>query len=153
MDILVVFSWFSQQGKCFVSQICDTKASGQWKNNQNHPKTNPNVRSLIYVFYYLYNSLLTNFGELNRSTVTEFAGRSHALFRVTTRKTTLPRLFWDFFSNDFQIKKVLLGMSPKIAIFRPKCEARTSSKWCNLRKNDTRHLAAAWCSVPPRFLP
>ena len=29
VDILVGFYWISQQGKCFVSQICDTKPIGR----------------------------------------------------------------------------------------------------------------------------
>ena len=49
--------------------------------------------------------------------VTVFTGRSQALLRAAEPISTLPRFFLDFISIKNKIKKVLLSMSPKIAIF------------------------------------
>ena len=71
--------------------------------------------------------------------ITEFTGRSQALFSLPELKTTLERIFCEFFSVKNQIKKVLYSMSPKITIFCSKCEAQRSSDWLRLPKKDTWH--------------
>ena len=62
------------------------------------------------------------------------------LFSSADTKITLERLFCEFFSVKNQIKKVLYSMSPKTTIFCSKCEARRSSDWLRLPKNDTWHF-------------
>ena len=87
-----------------------------------------------------------------RAPVTEFTDRSWALFSVATSKSSLLTFFQDFISNEFEIKLVLSGMSPKITDF---ClfsvENLTRS-----RKNGTCHFGSTLLrrsdSLPPRFV-
>ena len=81
---------------------------------------------------------------VNQALVTEFTDRSQALLSVTATNYFFQFSKVDFISNDLQIKLVLYGMSPKIAIF---CSISDRVSFFDLSKTQKRIHGASW-AVP-----
>ena len=76
--------------------------------------------------------------------ITEFTDRSQALLSVTATNYFFQFSKVDFISNENQIKLVLYGMSPKIAIF---CSISVCVSFFELSKTQKRIHGASW-AVP-----
>ena len=107
------------------------------------PETHANFQ------FFLKNALHT-FGRNSR--ITEFTGRSQALLSLANSNYFFEFSKVDFISNENQIKVVLYGMSPKIAIFCSISVEHPSSDRCETWKKDTGHVWALVVDLG-RFLP